>query len=87
MGTDRGSEQAVAHEDDEGYQHEDGAEPRHMGERMGLLDADELRQEGEEEDQELGVQDVDQDRLDGDLARRAGAELWLLKTLSDARCV
>jgi hypothetical protein len=45
-----------------------------MGERMDLLDADELRQEGEKEDRELGVQDVDQDRLDGDLERRAGAD-------------
>src|SRR5436309_1955510 len=57
---DRGGEQAVADEHDEGHQHEDAAELEHAGQRVRLAGADELREEREKEDRELRVEDVDE---------------------------
>ena len=48
-------EQPLAAEDDEGEQHEDRAELEHGGDPVRVIGADELRQEGEEEDQQLRV--------------------------------
>ena len=75
MVADRGGEQPVADEDHERQQHEHGAQLQHVRERMGFVGAHELRQEREEEDRQLRVEDVDQDRGHDHLHGRAGADL------------
>jgi hypothetical protein len=60
MAAERGGAEPVANEDDERQQHEDGAQPDHAGERMRVIGADKLRQEGQKEDRQLRIQDVDQ---------------------------
>jgi hypothetical protein len=79
----RGAE-PVSHEHHEGEQHEHAAQHQHVLERMRLVAADELRQEGEEEDRQLRIEDVDQDGVNGDFEGRARADL--ASTLSAPRC-
>ena len=71
MAADRGREHAVADENDERHRHEDRAQFQHVRKRMRLVGADELRQEGEEEDRQFRIEDVDQDRRRDHLRGRA----------------
>jgi hypothetical protein len=66
----RRREQSVDCKHDEGCQHEDAAEAEHLRESIARSDGHELRQKREEEDRELGVENVDQDALDDHLRRR-----------------
>ncbi|KAI1698000.1 hypothetical protein Ddc_19394 [Ditylenchus destructor] len=68
----RGGEDAVDREDGEGHRHEDGGEGEHLVGRLGRVGGDELRQKCDEEDRQLGVEQVHQDRVNDDLARRTG---------------
>ena len=48
------------------------AEQQQSGQLVRRVAGDELRQEGEEEDRELGVEQVDENRLNDDLPGRPG---------------
>ena len=58
---DAGREQAVDHEHRKGHRHEDAAQFQHPRQGMRLVGGDELRQEGEEEDRQFRIEDVDQE--------------------------
>src|SRR5438874_1144664 len=62
----RGSEQAVDREHRKRHRHEGGTQFQHPRQGMRLVDGDELRQEGQEEDREFWIEDVDQDRRHDD---------------------
>ena len=70
-------EQPVTDEHHERHRHEHRAELSISGSRVAGIRRHELRQEREEEDRQLGVQDVDQDRLHDHLQGRACAGLPL----------
>jgi hypothetical protein len=50
---------------------------------MRLVRADELRQEGDEEDRQLGIEQVDRDRVDDDA--QIGASCWRVEAPLDSR--
>ncbi len=56
------SKYAVGGEDDQGDQHENAAQPQHPRVCVRLASTDELWQKRKEEDRQLWVEDVDQDR-------------------------
>jgi len=66
MAARRRGEDAVEREDDEGREHEGGGQFAHADERVRFAGADELRQEGDEEDRQLGIEQIDGDRVDDD---------------------
>src|SRR5260221_6320004 len=74
VGADRRREQPVADEDGEGQEDEDGAQLAHARERPRATGADELRQEGKEEDRQLRIEDVGQDGGNDDLGGRAAGD-------------
>ena len=61
---------AVDDEHHEGHGHEHRAQHQHLAQRRRRVGRHELRQEREEEDRQLGIQDVEQERLDHQAARR-----------------
>ncbi len=56
-------QQAVDGKDDKGHQHEGRAEPEQLRKLVTGAGPDELRQKGQEEDGQLRVQQIDQQRL------------------------
>ena len=53
-------QQAIAYENREGHDHEDAAEKQELKEWAGGVGRDKLRQECQEKNGELGVEDVEQ---------------------------
>jgi epoxide hydrolase len=67
----RSGETSVSNEHDECEQHEHGAQLDHADEGIGIPGTHELREKGEEENRELGIQDVDQNGGDDHMPCRA----------------
>ncbi|KAF1858123.1 hypothetical protein Lal_00010642 [Lupinus albus] len=63
---DRGGETAIKRKDQKRHGHEDQPEIDHAPCRQSLIRRDELRQEGEKEDRQFWVQQIDEDRLTDD---------------------